>query len=126
MTHEVSTPPPSDEATDRDSRRMLRRALVMLASIVIAVVAIRWLLNFVRGVNWEQIGWALRVDRRSVAQHLNPRARPKVAVPAMARVLGTEPKLRTPRLRTRSATTTSREAARAHWQPMLRPQAPGP
>ena len=57
MTHGAVTP--SDEATDRDSRRMLRRALVMLAKIAIAVVACRFLVTFVRGVNWEQIGAAL-------------------------------------------------------------------
>jgi uncharacterized membrane protein YbhN (UPF0104 family) len=38
---------------------MLRRALVMLVKIVIAVVACRFLLSFIRGVNWEQIGAAL-------------------------------------------------------------------
>jgi putative heme transporter len=59
MTHEVTPPPATEEATDRGSRRMLRRALVMLAKIAIAVVACRFLLSFIRGVNWEQIGAAM-------------------------------------------------------------------
>jgi putative heme transporter len=59
MTHEVTPPPATEEATDRDSRRMLRRALVMLAKMAIAVVACRFLLSFIRGVSWEQIGAAM-------------------------------------------------------------------
>jgi len=59
MTRDGVAAPDPVKAPGGDSRRMLRRALVMLAKIAIAVVACNFLLSFVRGVNWEQIGAAL-------------------------------------------------------------------
>lgn len=59
MTNPDTAAVSDDEATNADSHRMLRRALVMLIKIAIAAVACRFLLSFIRGVNWEQIGAAL-------------------------------------------------------------------
>ena len=53
------TGPLTSEPRARADRRQMRRVLVMLLKIVVAVAACTYLLTLLRGVDWEQVGVAL-------------------------------------------------------------------